>query len=484
MHGCEPVAPSGENPALPMMIESKHSYEHLKDTFARQSLFEDKTWRLSPEPFPLTARQLSQLEDIGEACYEFYQATERLYRWSAEGHNLLRNGEFYAPWIADYMERGKPPELIDLGRRESTRGTTPVVIRPDLLITNDGFSLTEIDSVPGGVGLTAFLNRLYAETHDNLVGTRDSMLHGFYESLAELKPDKEHPVVAIVVSDEAYTYRPEFLWLTDELQALGYPVHCLHPDDLMPLGDSLCAPVDGNPETVDIIYRFFELFDLAEVSTANAIMEAEAEGQVVVTPPMKSYQEEKLSMALFHHHLLADFWRENLSRTSYRTLKKVIPMSWVVDPVDLPPSGVLHAPPAKGLPIWNWEQLAEASQKERNLVLKVSGFHETAWGARSVILGSDVSRIEWQAGLRQAIQMADTHLHVLQEYHKPKRAKHPVYLYGDLKEQEGRTRLCPYYMVKENQTHLTGALATFCPADKKIIHGMRDAAMLPCQVVE
>jgi hypothetical protein len=29
-----------------------------------------------------------------------------------------------------------------------------------------------------------------------------------------------------------------------------------------------------------------------------------------------------------------------------------------------------------------------------------------------------------------------------------------------------------------------GALATFCPPDKKIIHGMQDAAMLPCRVVD
>ena len=31
-------------------------------------------------------------------------------------------------------------------------------------------------------------------------------------------------------------------------------------------------------------------------------------------------------------------------------------------------------------------------KKERNLILKISGFHESAWGARSVTLGSDCSR--------------------------------------------------------------------------------------------
>jgi len=47
----------------------------------------------------------------------------------------------------------------------------------------------------------------------------------------------------------------------------------------------------------------------------------------------------------------------------------------------------------------------------------------------------------------------------------------------------GRLRLCPYYFVVGGQARLSGALATFCPPDKKIIHGMQDAALLPCRVV-
>jgi len=43
----------------------------------------------------------------------------------------------------------------------------------------------------------------------------------------------------------------------------------------------------------------------------------------------------------------------------------------------------------------------------------------------------------------------------------------------------GRLRLCPYYFVVNGEARLSGALATFCPPDKKIIHGMQDAALLP-----
>ena len=47
----------------------------------------------------------------------------------------------------------------------------------------------------------------------------------------------------------------------------------------------------------------------------------------------------------------------------------------------------------------------------------------------------------------------------------------------------GRLRLCPYYFVVGGKARLSGALATFCPPDKKIIHGMVDAALLPSRVL-
>ena len=68
-------------------------------------------------------------------------------------------------------------------------------------------------------------------------------------------------------------------------------------------------------------------------------------------------------------------------------------------------------------------------------------------------------------------------------YEKPKRMSHPVYAGdGSVVQMNGRVRLCPYYFVdgKAHKAELQGVLATLCPADKKIIHGMKDAALLPC----
>jgi len=259
-------------------------------------------------------------------------------------------------------------------------------------------------------------------------------------------------------------------------------VFCMRPEDIFPLGSQLCFDADGNPEKIDIIYRFFELFDLANVRTAKFIFEAWSAGEVAITPPMRPFQEEKLTLALFHHHLLQEFWVEALSGRALKLLRALIPPSWVMDPAPLPPGAVLDAPRAAGRALSDWRELAGATQKERELILKISGYHETAWGARSVILGSDCSREEWQEGINHAVELAPTNLHLLQVYKKPRRVKHRVYgreAPHAAHDVDGRLRLCPYYFVTGGKVKLSGALATFCPPDKKIIHGMQDAALLP-----
>ena len=466
------------------------AYDTLRTAFSGQSLFEDKTWRLSSQAWPLTPEQARELEQIGAACLEFHQALETLYLRSVAGKNLLRNKPLLAPWVADYLDRGKPADLIAHARDLKNRGMFPTVLRPDLLLTDEGFALTELDSVPGGIGLTAFLNRLYGgESDPGILGHRDAMVDNFHLGLAGLRPDNRNPLIAILVSEEALTYRPEMEWLAEQLQRRGKRVFVMSPDNVFPLGGELFFDVEGTPEKIDIIYRFFELFDWTNIRIKREILEAWQAGAVAIAPPMRHFQEEKLTLALFHHHLLREYWIESLSSRSLKQLQKLIPRSWTMDPAPLPPGAVLDGPSVGGRLLNDWRDLATASQKERDLIIKISGFHETAWGARSVVLGSDCSREEWQQGIDQALRLAPTNLHLLQEYRKPKRVSHPLYdapvagAPAVSAARDGRLRLCPYFFIVNGVARLSGALATFCPPDKKIIHGMTDAALLPCRVL-
>lgn len=461
--------------------------DQLKTAFATQPLFEAKSWQLSPAAWPITPAQCEELVQIGTACLDFQVALETLYLRSVAGKNLLRNKPLLAPWVAEYLDRGKPAVLIEHARDQRNRGRMAPVLRPDLLLTDEGFVLTEMDSVPGGIGLTAFLNRLYAG-QGSVIGGADEMILNFHAALAALRPESTNPLIALVVSEEAGTYRPEMQWLAHQLQLRGKRVFCVRPDEVFPLENAVFVDHDGNPEKIDVIYRFFELFDLPNLPTAKYMLEAWQAGEVALAPPLRHFQEEKLALALFRHHRLQEFWAEHLPRPSRELLMRIVPQSWIMDPTPLPPGAALDGPQVGGRRLHDWRELTAASQKERDLIIKISGFHETAWGARSVILGSDCSREEWQAGIEQALQLAPTSLHLLQAYRKPKRLTHPLYenteadLSGVPAVKAGRLRLCPYYFVISGQARLSGALATFCPPDKKIIHGMQDAALLPTRV--
>jgi len=463
------------------------SYEFIQTSLKSQPLFEAKTWQLSPSAWELSKEQVQDLQQIGSACLEFHQALEVLYTRSVAGKNLLRNKQLSAPWVAEYLDRGKPQFLIDHARDSRNRGAIPTVLRPDLLLTDEGFVMSELDSVPGGIGLTAFFNQLYSTPGVSILGEGDKMINKFYSSLASLRPETTNPLIALIVSDEAATYRPEMQWLANQLQVQGKRVFCMRPEDIFPLGGALFYDSGGNPEKIDILYRFFELFDLANIKIAKFIFEAWKNAEVTIAPPMRPFQEEKLGFGLFHHHQLKEYWVEALSSQAFKKLSSIIPQTWIMDPTPLPPGAVLDGPKVAGRMLRDWSELALASQKERDLIIKISGFHETAWGARSVYLGSDSSSKEWLEAVTNAIALAPENLHVLQVYKKPKRVSHPIYKTDDsgavsVVAADGRLRLCPYYFVENGKAELSGALATFCPPDKKIIHGMQDAALLPCLI--
>ncbi len=458
----------------------------LENAFARTDLFADKTWRLSPSPFALSKEQLAQIEAIGDASFAFYRALETLYLQSDKEKSLLRNALLRAPWAAEWLDRGKPAWLIAHARKRGLKGLTPAILRPDLLITENGFALTELDSVPGGVGLTGFLGELYAASNAPIVGGADGMIEGFARLIDNLQKADPALPVAVAVSQEADTYRPEFEWLAQRLTASGGPaVRVCKAEDLRPTADGMGVEIDTPKGTARprAIYRFFELFDVEKLPARDALLRGEATGALRVSPPMRAFQEEKLAFAFFHHPCLKPFWREALGEKHLRTLESIIPETWLVEPVahPLPPHLFLNAPPVDNLPLSDWEPLINASQKQRDYILKLSGFNERAWGARSVTLGSDVPSTVWAAALKTALAEAHAHPYILQRFAKPARVTHAVYDdAGIARPMEGRARICPYYFVENGAAKLGGALATVCPADKKIIHGMSVAAMVPC----
>ena len=233
-------------------------------------------------------------------------------------------------------------------------------------------------------------------------------------------------------------------------------------------------PQDGRP-----VYRFFELFDLPNIPGIENTLRANAEGRIGITPPIKPYLEEKMWFALFWMQPLSEFWRRELGDKYFSKLQEVIPYSWLLDPTPLPQHAVIPR-----LEIHDWREAAKFSQKDRDLLLKVSGFSPLGWGSRGIALGADLPHAEWEKRINHALETFESSPTIMQRFHKGSLFDHQYWApdSGELKIMKGRVRLCPYFFVEPDRVKLRGALATIAPADKKFVHGMSDAILVPSKI--
>src|SRR5438094_5506660 len=183
------------------MQEQADRLAAIRAAFPKEGLFAEKEWLLSPDAFPIDQKLLADVEQLGHRLFVFQRACNQLYQLSVKGKQ--------PEWVARYLDAGKPKELIEFSRRKEIRDDLPRVIRPDLVLTEKGYIIAEIDSVPGGIGLTNWLNQTYSTFDSQIIGGADGMLDGFRTVL----PNGGD----IVISQEAATYRPEMEWIAARL---------------------------------------------------------------------------------------------------------------------------------------------------------------------------------------------------------------------------------------------------------------------------
>src|SRR5687767_947563 len=221
----------------------------VRDRLPAGGLFQDQHWRVATAPFPLGEKVAREFQTLGRLLLQFYRAVNLLYRQSAAGKQ--------SAWVAEWLDRGKPQHLIDLQRDPAFKNDLPRVIRPDVLLTDSGLSIIELDSVPGGIGLTAWLNQTYGSLEFPVLGGSDGIHRGFASIFGRA------PAVHIVISEEAATYRPEMEWLAGQLNGDRFHVQSTSFDQF----------AQGNA-----VYRFFELFDLENVPNAAKIFNGARSG--------------------------------------------------------------------------------------------------------------------------------------------------------------------------------------------------------------
>ena len=201
-----------------------------------------------------------ELDQLGHRLFVFQRACNQLYQLSVKGKQPA--------WVARYLDAGKPAELIEFSRQKQFRDDLPRVIRPDLVLTEEGYTIAEIDSVPGGIGLTAWLNQTYSAFDKEIVGGAEGMLEGFQTVLPKGGD--------IVIAEESATYRPEMEWIVARLKDRTTTLQTSNGSD--PGYSWRVVPAENyEPQDGRDVYRFFELFDLPNIPNIDKTLRAVAE---------------------------------------------------------------------------------------------------------------------------------------------------------------------------------------------------------------
>lgn len=409
----------------------------------KSGLFSSR-WRWSPRPLAVSRAIGRQLQGLGHVLAQFQRASDSLYQLSHQQH---------APtWVAELLDAGKPDWMIAAQRSAGLQSQRPRVIRPDLLLTASGLSLVEIDSVPGGLGTTAWMSQFYHQHGFEVLGGARGMLDGFGEIL---------PADGVIaLSEEAADYRGEMEWLAENLSP---PRRVVAAESL---GTSISVAT----------YRFFELFDWQAITHLPHWADSPR-----LQAPCKPHLEEKAWLALLHSPGLQSQWRRLLRHAHLTRLQQLVPFSWLVRDQVLPADAVLPR-----LNVQSWRDVGHFSQRDRRLVLKISGFDPLCWGSRGVHIGHDIDQRQWQSLIAQALASSPAPQWLMQEFHDALIIEHTVFADdGSVHPFSGRVRLCPYYMTDaRGHTSLRGCLATIVPHDKKKIHGMSDAILCPVMIAD
>ena len=105
-------------PNLTAREQAQHLYEAIPPGLFRVQDENDRiAWRVSPEPFALSAELADAIQRLGPELLAFYRALNSLYNRSARGTA--------PPFIAEYLDRGKPEQVVKLARQNRFKQDLP-----------------------------------------------------------------------------------------------------------------------------------------------------------------------------------------------------------------------------------------------------------------------------------------------------------------------------------------------------------------------
>ena len=428
--------------------ESASSF-HIYDTGRSYNIHSESalTFHPSPDSFELPESIKSEMNEYGIAIQSYYWACKSLIKQLPVGHRWL-----------DYLGHSKPEWMLNIENQEE-RGHA--FLRPDLIPTDSDPVVTEIESSPFGLALSHFLAKTYRKVGESALGSEDELIQIIRNGLAPDADDKEG-LYALMYTAHTSKYKGQLEYLAQQLRMIGMDAVVIQSDSTKKDDNGVLT---YNGRSLKGVYRGFYLHE----SVKNPILRDVLESQTLtVFPPVLPRLEEKALMGMLFDPEFEDYFQGELGAKSFSILKRIFPKTWIMDKKFKPtnfPYGIKE-----------WEDFSNLSRRQRQYVLKVSGFsNESSW-AKGVTFMGRLSKDRCDAIIKRALDSDDTY--VIQEFRKGIKFKHPYFDFHArmLKTMHGRVRLTPYYSVQDGK--LLTAKATMCE-NTDYVHAMVDSINVP-----
>lgn len=401
--------------------------ERLTGTVGNYSLYHVKEnlpsagkipFRISSEPLYLPKNQLAEVAHIGKDLSQFIGLVEELYQQEGAVRTLLNRGK---------------PEIFCVDKPFQY-----LFIRPDLIITNEGFAVCEIETSPFGLALAHLLAQGYQEEGFTTVVSANELSAYIQQQTAKKG--------AIIYTNHTQAFSGQLAYLADRVFSEEKDRHW----QVRKSGE-----YKGDPPA---IYRGFYLVEALTDPTVKKLVDSYP--KVSILPSLTPQLEEKAILSLLWDKRWESYLTRQLGLAVFNHLKHVVPPTWVVGQEKFFsgtfPKGIESA-----------LDLVKLSRSQRAFVLKPSGFCEEGSWARGVEFLSKLSAQNAGRQIDHALREIDN-LWVLQQF-IPGRKIEMYYINddGNRERMMGKVRLTPYFSLPDGK--LIAIKATCC-ADTDYIH--------------
>ncbi len=388
-----------------------HSMYNVRREEYRSNESDNINFRVSPTPFKLTRTQKEELESIGLAICDYMDSCIELYKTNENARNLL--------------DRGKP-EIY-----KNVKDIKYLFLRPDLILTEEGFCVCEIETSPFGLGLAEVLNRTYGNEGFNTV-VDQNQLKNYIDSKVAQKG-------TIAYSEKVEAFSGQLDFLAEQLFSGS--------------GKSWKAEkINSDTIAEKQIYRAFYLSEgFTDKNVANLLRESH-EYLPTATPQF----EEKALLSFIWDKRYKEFLNEKLGKAEFELLRKIIPKTWVLGEEKYIDGGL----PSGKIDSMG---LAELGKRNRKFVLKQSGFSTASSWGEGVMFLHKMSGNKASEMIKLASEDKE-HLYIIQEFNQGRNV--PMeFIEADRisKSIDAKIRITPYYAyMGMEKGKLIGAKVTGC----------------------